>query len=70
MIHVIPVDDKVEHTSDCSCCNAHLDADGFWIHHSADKREQFERNGKIGKPWQLMWEDAATGQLVPLESAE
>jgi hypothetical protein len=66
MLHVIPLDDKIEHTPDCSCCNAHLDVDGFYIHHAVDKREQYERQGKKGKPWCNMWHDEATGEWGPL----
>jgi hypothetical protein len=67
MIHVIPLNDKIIHTADCECCKAFLDPDGIWIHHAADKREQYERQGKNGKPWQLCAEDDATGLLVPID---
>lgn len=67
MIHVIPYDDLIEHTSDCECCVPFLDPDRFWIHHAKDKREQFERNGDIRKPWQVCYEDEITGALIPLE---
>ena len=69
MVHVVPLNDKIEHRPDCKCCNAFLDVDGFWIHHRADKREQYERQGnpQKGKPWQLMWEDEATETWAPLE---
>lgn len=67
MIHIIPIDDKIKHTPDCKCCGAYLDVDGMWIHHSADKREQYERQGKTSKPWQTMWHDEANNEWGPLE---
>ena len=67
MIHIVPINDTITHAPDCKCCDAYFDMDGMWIHHSADKREQFERQGKVGKPWQTMWEDQATGEWEPIE---
>jgi len=68
MVHVIPINDKVVHRADCECCNAYLDPDGIWIHHSADKREQYERQGNVGEGWVLMWEDETTRTLTPLDA--
>ena len=65
-IHIIPVDDKIQHVASCECCDAHLDEDGMWIHHAKDKREQFERQGNKGKPWQTLWADE-NDELSPLE---
>lgn len=65
MIHVVPVGDKVEHDASCKCCDAFLDPDGFWIHHAADKREQYERHGEEGGGWILKWEE--NGLLEDLE---
>lgn len=67
MIHVIPLHDKITHVANCECCHAYLDPGGIWIHHAADKREQYERQGAIGKGWQLCGEDYATGKLVPID---
>ncbi len=55
MIHIVPTDDTIEHRPDGTCCNPHVDEDGLVIHHSADKREQYERSGVVGKPWEI-WE--------------
>jgi len=65
-IHIIPIGDKIEHRADYDCCGAYLDPDGMWIHHSADKREQFERQGSNGKQWGTFWADE-NEKLGPLE---
>ena len=66
MIHILPLNDLIEHTADCECCNPFLDDGGVWIHHSADKREQYERQGKTGGGWTICYEDEVTGLLIPL----
>lgn len=66
-IHVIPIDDQIEHRADCECCTAYPDGYGLWIHHSADKREQYERNGDLGKGWIVAKKDEQTGQLIPID---
>ncbi len=67
-IHVVPIDDTILHTADCECCQPILDPDGFWIHNSADKREQYERQGHRddSKEWGLMCENER-GKLELLE---
>lgn len=41
--HVIPIDDLRPHTETWRCwCQPTAD-DGVWVHHSLDKREEFER---------------------------
>lgn len=65
-IHVVPIEDQIEHRADCECCTAYTDSHGMWIHHSADKREQYERNGHLGKGWAVMKKDPATERLVPV----
>ena len=63
-IHVIPIGDKIEHRADCECCTAYLDDYGIRIHHSIDKREQYERNGHDGYgKWAVMKKDEKTGKL-------
>jgi hypothetical protein len=51
-VHVVPLEDLVEHVASGACCGAFLcEEEGILIHHSADKREQFERQGVADKPW-------------------
>lgn len=41
-IHVVPVDDLREHDTTASCwCRPTYD-DGVWVHHSMDRREEYE----------------------------
>jgi len=65
-IHVIPIDDQIKHRADCECCTAYPDGYGLWIHHSADKREQYERGGNLGKGWLVAKKDEETGELKPV----
>jgi len=52
-IHIVPRCDRIEHTPCGSCCNAFTDEEGIVNHHSADKREQFERVGIRSKGWEI-----------------
>lgn len=61
MIHVVPIDDSRPHFADGTCCNPHV-AD-IVTHHSFDRREVFERQGRVGKGWEVMVEDQ--GELRP-----
>jgi hypothetical protein len=53
VIHVVPHDDLIEHRPDGGRCGAFLNPEGVVVHHSADKREQLERQGVKGKGWVL-----------------
>lgn len=63
MIHVIPIDDAIEHVMDGSCCEAFVD-DNLMIHHSKDKRENYERVGHVGRPWGLFTDEKGFLQFV------
>lgn len=65
LIHVVPVNDTIPHRIDLKCCDAYVDVDGLAIHHAYDKRECYERVGRIGKGWQLCREEGK--ELVPLQ---
>jgi hypothetical protein len=42
-LHVVPLDDLRPHVeSDICWCNP-TDDDGLWVHHSLDRREEYER---------------------------
>lgn len=53
-LQVIPIDDEIEHTFDDCQCDPFTDQDGMVIHHSRDGREKYERQGVLGKPWELV----------------
>lgn len=41
--HVVPVDDLRPHDANASCWCRPTKDDGVWIHHSIDRREEYER---------------------------
>jgi hypothetical protein len=47
-IHVLPVNDLREHTASSDCwCKPALDADdSIYVHHSMDRREEYENGRK------------------------
>jgi hypothetical protein len=45
-MHVVPIDDDYGHSTTCTCWCSPTDDDGILVHHSADKREEYERGRK------------------------
>jgi hypothetical protein len=53
-IHVVPLNDTIDHVVDGSCCQPIIDEDLLVIHSAKDCRETYERihkQGKKNKPW-------------------
>ena len=46
--HVMPIGDLHEHIADPKCFCKPTDDDGVWVHHSLDKREEFEPDYQYG----------------------
>lgn len=60
-VHVIPIDDTMEHDESPECVCLPILLDGVWTHHAKDCREKYERAGVgTGKSWvavMLTWCD-------------
>ena len=56
--HVVPLDDEREHDLSLACWCQPLEDGWTIIHHAADCREKYERQGmSTGKQWAVILED-------------
>jgi hypothetical protein len=46
MIHVTPLDDLREHFRSPDCWCGPTEEDGYFVHHSMDRREEYENGRK------------------------
>jgi hypothetical protein len=44
--HVVPVNDLREHIANTDCWCKPYEDDGVWVHHSMDRREEYEEGRK------------------------
>jgi hypothetical protein len=45
-VHVVPCNDLRDHTTVTECWCRPTETDGVWVHHSMDRREEYEPGGK------------------------
>lgn len=57
-VHVVPLNDLIDHIQSGDCCGAFFcPEEQIMVHHSADKRERFERQGVTDQPWGVFLHD-------------